>query len=282
MSKVVPTTGFNMPRCQPVLLFAAALLLASFGGRGWLTKRPAVAQPSKNICWNPTLVTHVAKPPGIPAARLPHPMPDGHIDRDVQILVEDRQVTIDVRMAASDVTWIEIIRLAESRTDAALAQHPAALPAEVTDAADQQQTEQQPLPTTEEAVAAWLVHDPNRKQLERWLASTCRLEWDAAVVPLTTGVTSRPDSRHHWSITFQLKYTLSGTNEAGELRWKQVAYQDYPGKVRRALKTRGESLIDATDVSPLVVRAEFEVRDKDSTQEQRQEHITAQLRLPPN
>lgn len=209
-------------------------------------------------------------------------MPDGHIDRDVQILVEDRQVTIDVRMAASDVTWIEIIRLAESRTLAALAHQPPAPPAEIIPATAQKQTDQQPLPTTEEAVAAWLVHAPNRQRLERWLASTCRLEWCKASVPLTTEVVSRPDSRHHWSITFQLKYTLSGADVAGELRWHQMAYQDYPGKVRRALKTRGDSLIDTTDVSPLVVRAEFEVRDEDSTPEQRQEHISAQLRVPPN
>jgi hypothetical protein len=251
-----------MPRCNLLLTCLTALSLATL----WLS---------------PTKVSPASGPPTVAVVRslaLPHPMPDGHIDRDVQILVYDRVVTIDVRMAASDVTWIEIIRMAESRTAAALAQQPPQPPEE--DGGSQEVKPCQPLPTTEEAVAAWLVHAPNRQLLEQWLASTCRLEWCAAQVPLGTEVTSRPDSRHHWSITFQLKYTLNDAADAGELRWLQVAYQEYPGKVRRALKTRGESLIDATDVSPLVVRAEFELRDEDSTPEQRQERITAQLRLP--
>jgi len=178
-----------------------------------------------------------ALPPALPPT-LPHPMPDGHIDRDVQILVHDRAVAIDVRMAASDVTWIEIIRSAQARTAAAIAQQSATQ--QLADPATQIQVEAeiaalQPLPDTEEAVAAWLVHDPNRRLLEQWLASTCRLEWCETRVPLAMAVVSRPDSRHHWSITFQLKYSLAGPADAGELRWLQVAYQDYPGKVRRAL-----------------------------------------------
>ncbi len=251
-----------MHRCNLLLTCLTALSLMTL----WLSPNRVPPVP-----WSPTVAVLRSLAP-------PHPMPDGHIDRDVQILVYDRAVTIDVRMAASDVTWIEIIRLAKSRTTAALAQPPRNSP--VADELSQDAQPYQPLPTTEDAVAEWLVHGPNRQLLEQWLANTCRLEWCAAQVPLATEVTSRPDSRHHWSITFQLKYTLNDAADAGELRWLQVAYQDYPGKVRRALKTRGESLIDATDVSPLVVRAEFELRDEDSTPEQRQERITAQLRLP--
>lgn len=258
-----------MHRCKPLLTCLAALSLVTL----------------VTLWSSPTRQSHVSLPPTAAVVRPltpPHPMPDGHIDRDLQILVYDRAVTIDVRMAASDATWVEIIRLAESRTATALAKQPPKPPPKppMADEVSQEAEPYQPLPTTEEAVAAWLVHDPNRQLLEQWLASTCRLEWCAAQVPLATAVASRPDSRHHWSITFQLKYTLNGAADAGELSWLQVAYQDYPGKIRRALKTRGESLIDATDVSPLVVRAEFELRDKDSTPEQRQERITAQLRLP--
>jgi hypothetical protein len=223
-------------------------------------------------------------------------MPDGHIDRDVQILVHDRGVTVDVRMAASDVTWIEIIGLAAQRTRV---QHPQGLgrepfaaaalagptqdptPAFATADDEVVPVDETPLPTKEEEVAAWLVHAPNRVRLEQWLASHCRLQWCATEVTLADNPQSRPDSRHHWSITFQMKFQLPAGQDVGSLKWLQDPFVDYPGKVRRALKTRGESMIDSTDVSPLVVRAEHEIRDEDSTAEQRTERIEATLRLPP-
>ncbi len=208
-------------------------------------------------------------------------MPDGHIDRDIQILVHDRQVTVDIRMAASDVTWIEIIRLAESRTRAdTLIENGAAeyfVSAESAESADDSVATT--LPTTEEEVAAWLLNDPNRRLLEEWVTSTCHLRWCDAEVTLGANPTSRPDSRHHWSINFSLQFELPEANDEGEIQWIQAPFVDYPGKVRRAIKTRGEPMIDRTDVSPLVVRAEFEIRDEESTPEQRSETITALLRL---
>lgn len=45
-----------------------------------------------------------------------HPLPDGHINRDVQVTIKGRQVIVDVRLSASDVTWIELIAKSEERT----------------------------------------------------------------------------------------------------------------------------------------------------------------------
>jgi hypothetical protein len=206
-------------------------------------------------------------------------MPDGHIDRDVQILVHNRLVTVDVRMAASDVTWIEIIRLAAERTKPEGLKTNGLQPFYST-GLSRAAGDETPFPTKAEDVAAWLLHGPNRRLLEQWVASCCRLEWRASETAMLAKPDSRPDSRHHWSITFQMKFRLADEGDVGPLKWRQDPFVAYPGKVRRAIKTRGESLIDSTDVSPLVVRAEHEIRDEESTAEQRTEAIEAALRLP--
>lgn len=265
-----------------------------------------------------------------PFAPLPHQMPDGHIDRDIQIVVWDRTATVDIRMAASDVTWIEIIRKAAERTKplepatppahlngaerenadrannegvqtASLEMEPRSLEDDAVgarsgangpavqsqqaigvtrDAVAIQDVPAAPYPTNEAEVAAWLLNDENRQLLERWIASRGTLEWCAHEVDLSMPPTSRPDSRHHWSITFQLTYRLPEGQNEGELDWGHDAFAEYPGKVRRALKTRGEALLDASDVSPLVVRAEFEQRTTDASLLERAERISAEVRIP--
>jgi hypothetical protein len=209
---------------------------------------------------------------------LPDPMPDGHVNRDIQILVEDRQMTVDVRMAATDLTWLELIRLAESRTNQEALHEFGAVSLF---SGESNGTESvQPLPTVEAEVAAWLQHHPNRHLLEKWFASHCRAQWDGATLLQLETVSSRSDSLHHWAVIYQLKYQIPPGVDAGSLAWHQTPFADYPGKVRRAIKTRGESMIDSTDVSPLVVRAEFELKTEEHTAAEREESIVAELRLP--
>jgi hypothetical protein len=209
--------------------------------------------------------------------RLPDPMPDGHINRDVQVLVNNRDVTVDIRMSATDLTWVEVIRMAEARTNKQ------ALQESDTEAFSSEsspgQAQARPIPTDEKEVSQWLQIDANRVVLEQWVASHCRAEWCSANVSPVARIVSRADSSHHWAVTFQLKFQIPTGTDAGTWKWHQTPFADYPGKVRRALKTRGESMIDSSDVSPLVVRAEFELKSADQSSAEREETIWAELRL---
>lgn len=239
----------------------------------------------RNTCWLLLLW------PG-PFSRpvVPDPMPDGHVNRDVQILVVDRSVTVDVRMAATDATWIEIIRLAEQRIKDGSDNESGIKEVETHDVGLQDtQTEAtnptelpQPIPKTEAEVPAWLQQDPNRKILERWFTRHCQAQWGADSVLTMESISSRSDSLHHWAVLFQIKYQIPPGVDEGLLRWQQTPFAEYPGKVRRAIKTRGDSMIDSTDVSPLVVRAEFEIKTAEDSVTARQEVIEANLRLSEN
>lgn len=215
---------------------------------------------------------------GFHGGSVPDPMPDGHINRDVQVLVEDRQVTVEIRMAATDLTWVEIIRMAESRTDTTALQEMGV--DSFYPVRSEENSSIQPLPTAESEVSSWLQHEPNRDLLGKWLASRCKAEWCSVAMPPVEKIESRSDSRHHWAVIFQLKYRIAPGTDAGSLNWHQSTFAEYPGKVRRAIKTRGESMIDSTDLSPLVVRAEFELKSEDQTPAEREESLTAELRLP--
>ncbi|MBL8890003.1 MAG: hypothetical protein JNL67_08495 [Planctomycetaceae bacterium] len=218
------------------------------------------------------------------------PMPDGHVNRDVQILVEDRRVTVDVRMAATDLTWIEIIGLAEQSSKGNSEQTSKTDHVAATDA-DLQETKTadgspiaapQPAPKTEAEVPVWLQQAANRKILERWFAAHCQAQWGDETVLAMESISSRSDSLHHWAVVFQVKYKIPPGADARLLRWRQTPFVEYPGKVRRAIKTRGDSMIDSTDVSPLVVRAEFEMKTAEDSPDSREEVIEAKLRLTEN
>lgn len=231
----------------------------------------------RHILWTCVLSCQLM---GTHTSLAPDPMPDGHVNRDIQVLVEDREVNVEIRMAATDLTWIEIIRLAESRTNAQALQESGAAAYYSEGSAENSQI--QPIPTDAAELTSWLQHDPNRQLLEKWLASHCRAEWCSVALPPAEKVESRADGRHHLAVTFQLKYRIVPGTNAGSLNWHQTPFADYPGKVRRAIKTRGESMIDSTDVSPLVVRAEFELKTEDQAPTERAESIEAELRLPIN
>lgn len=208
---------------------------------------------------------------------LPDPMPEGHVNRDIQILVEERKMTVDIRMSASESTWVEIIRLAESRTNKESLQESDASVASTEDASSMDSIE--PIPTDSVEVSQWLQRDSNRGLLEKWVASHCRAEWCATALSPPESVASRFDSRHHCSITLQLRFHIPPGTDSGSMKWRQTAFAEYPGKVRRALKTRGEAMIDSSDVSPLVVRAEFELKTESQSATEREETIAAELRL---
>ncbi|MDP1560762.1 MAG: hypothetical protein Q8M16_05140 [Pirellulaceae bacterium] len=229
----------------------------------------------RQIFWTCGLLVQIM---GIHTSRAPDPMPDGHINRDIQVLVEDREMNVEIRMAATDLTWIEIIRLAESRTNTQALQESGASAFYSESPAENSLI--QPIPTDAAEITSWLQHDPNRQLLEKWLASHCRAEWCSVALPPVEKVESRSDGRHHLAVTFQLKYQIVPGLDAGLLNWHQTPFADYPGKVRRAIKTRGESMIDSTDVSPLVVRAEFELKTEEQAPTERAESIGAELRLP--
>lgn len=214
---------------------------------------------------------------GYLCAPLPDPMPDGHVNRDIQILIEDRRMTVDIRMSASEPTWVEIIRLAESRTITESIQESGN---SVTSTEDTSSNDSlQPIPTDAVEVSPWLQCDSNRGLLEKWVASHCQAEWCAMALSPPESVTSRFDSRHHCSLTFQMKFSIPPGGDSGSIKWRQTVFVDYPGKVRRALKTRGEAMIDSSDVSPLVVRAEFELKTESQSATEREETIKAELRL---
>lgn len=239
----------------------------------------------RNICWWLLLW-----PSFFCRSVAPDPMPDGHVNRDVQILVEDRSVTVDVRMAATEATWIEVIRLAELRINDGSGTASGVPQVETHDVGLQESQaveanpneSQQPIPKTEAEVAAWLQQDPNRKTLERWFAAHCQAQWGVDCVLTMESISSRSDSLHHWAVVFRIKYQIPRGVDAGLLRWQQTSFAEYPGKVRRAIKTRGDSMIDSTDVSPLVVRADFEIKTAEDSVTERQEVIEANLRLSEN
>ncbi|GEM_PF-1850402 len=238
-----------------------------------------------------------------------HPIPDGHINRDIQVTVTNQSVSVDVRMAANDQTWIQIIQRANtlvrqnlitkskselqtgeneqgSQASGATTQEPSSSATQASVSADTNAHDQAiefdfatiaRTPTNDDEVSSWLIEDRNRKLLESWIAQQTQVTWNGSPLQVQPKITSRQNGRHHWAISVELQFAISDVAIDGELEFQERAFADFPGLVRRALKARGNAQIQRSDVEVLVVRAEFETRAETDPITERCESIKAAI-----
>lgn len=210
-----------------------------------------------------------------------HPLPDGHVYRDVQVEVNEEEIKVEVGVKASDITWIQLIAKADKELQDFRANP------KPTDQAEslaqlQKKIERDtylPLPETEEQVSQWLTVESNRQILEWWLAKHIVVELGEQSLPLRAKMKSRQNSRHHWAILVETEFDVRRSKPAEELKVQLDAFEKYPGQVRRALKARGDVFLENSVHATTVVRADFEELSEESTVPQRRELIEAQLRF---
>lgn len=242
----------------------------------------------------------------IPLPRMPHPLPDGHVYRDVQVTASDGSLQLDVSLKASDNTWIALLERADREWQQqiddppALDNHRSANQSANTDTPPSSDTDSSgktndsarnelhqrvdrdshlPLPTNEDEVAEWLTNPDNRHLLEWWIAKHSAAELGNAALSLESSAKSRQNSRHHWAINIQLHFALPDPQKSEKLAVTIDAFQDYPGMVRRAIKARGDLFLANSELAAAVVRADFEPRTEKQSREERRERIEATLQF---
>ena len=136
-----------------------------------------------------------------------------------------------------------------------------------------------PLPTNEDKVATWLTKEDNRKIIAWWVAANCDVQLGQTFQSLQPIVDSRQNSRHHWAINVQLSFNTAGADDLTQLTMSLNALNDYPGLVRRAIKTRGDVFLENSQLAVAVVRADFEERSPEAIKQKTPDTISASVRF---
>jgi hypothetical protein len=178
-----------------------------------------------------------------------HVVPDGQIERSVQVVVRDRTVQIEIRVHLNYKTQRSILKQAE--TDG---------------------LSEAPLDETEQ------------KDFQQWLAKQVTDATDVTIngnhVKIDVGnVVANPRRHVDYSIFVEAEVP-SGIDEA-KLVVDCNSLIEYPGNWRGAIKTKGNAMIGRTDEAPILIRAKPVDLVKRSKDERKKiESVSATILIP--
>lgn len=178
-----------------------------------------------------------------------HVVPDGQIERSVQVVVRDRTVQIEIRVHLNFKTQRSILNQVE--TDG---------------------LSEAPLDETEQ------------KDFQQWLAKQVTESTDVSIngkqAKIDVGnVVANPRRHVDYSIIVEAEVP-SGINEA-KLVVDCNSLIEYPGNWRGAIKTKGNAMIGRTDEAPILIRAKpVDLVDRSKDERKKIESVSATILIP--
>lgn len=174
-----------------------------------------------------------------------HVVPDGHIERAVQVVVRDRSIEIEIRVGINEKTQSQIIKkLSDNDVD----------PEQLS-----------------EHFQNWIS-----KQVVEHTNVVIGTE---QIKPSLVKVV--PNARRHVDYAIFLTATIPPGIEEINLTVENNSMSEFPGNWRGAIKTKGNAMIGRTDNAPILIRAEsINLTDLEANNRKAVEKISATLLIP--
>jgi len=155
----------------------------------------------------------------------PHVLPDGFIERAVQIVVRDREVRVNFSVGLNPETMREVL------------------------AAWQVDDSEELRFSSEDELRKAFGQALKRRLLERAKLTVNGepLEFDQATIDLAV--------RHPYDLTVQIVGQLPADRSRVDLGWKSDSLTAWTGTARLACKAMGKAILIRSNVAPIVVRA---------------------------
>ena len=174
-----------------------------------------------------------------------HVVPDGHIERAVQVVVRDRSIEIEIRVGINEKTQLQIIKKLTDKN------------------VDPEQLN--------ELFQNWI----SQQVVERTNVVIGTSQINPTLVKVV------PNARRHVDYAIFLTATIPPGIEEIDLTVENNAMTAFPGNWRGAIKTKGDAMIGRTDDAPILIRAEsINLTELEEYKRKAVEKISAKLLIP--
>ena len=176
---------------------------------------------------------------------LAHIVPDGHIERAVQVVVHDRRIEIEFRISISEKTQQQIF-------------------------SDNSHANEN-TKTAKEYFCKWI----SKKITEHTFVTANGQKLKLVLVKVV------PNARRHVDYAVFVETNLPNDCEKMQLQVHSRALIEFPGNWRGAIKTKGSAMVGKTDAAPILIRAQpIELVDLDKSERNEKESISATILIP--